>query len=667
MVTSAGPALPSLSIAATDAIKAEGDLGTTDFTFTVTRAGDTSIATDVLFDVLPGASNPAAATDFGGSFPVDQLVHFDVGATMQIVTVQVSGDVDIEANEEFTVLLHSPTAGAVISVDTATGTIQDDDAPPSAVLLSDNFDDGDFAGWTVVDEGTVSGPSAWSVVGQEVHQASNIYGFSGSQLDHRDGTTLFWNDAAAQSWQDYTVEASFRSTDDDGIGLVFYYTDADNYYKVDFDQQRGFSTLFQVQGGVETTLATVSGAGYVIGNTTQLAVTVSGSGITVLRDGGDVFGGPVLNGALTSGTVGLYSWGNTGANFDNVVVTSAGPALPSLSIAATVPVLDDLQGVATLITGTAGDDILTGTAGNDVILPGDNNGDDLIVGTTGDDLIDFGTGQGYYTLDYGNLTGPIIVDLGLADSQIIKGAGGVDGVDTLLNANTISSEGLAINGTDSDDTLNGGDGDDLLVGDIVVDGGDVTIDVVEAFQTSGGTFDPNAFNDVINGGDGIDTIYGDFFDLASAMFFSPDGTLTITDPTTGSTITAFEDTIDGGAGADEIWGQLGDDMLTGGLGADTFKYGDPEGGVFDGEGMDTILDFADAEADTVDLDKLFDTLGGFADADARAADVTLSGNVLTIGSNAGFSITFGGTSDAFADQTGFTDAELQALGINVGS
>ena len=91
------------------------------------------------------------------------------------------------------------------------------------------------------------------------------------------------------------------------------------------------------------------------------------------------------------------------------------------------------------------------------------------------------------------------------------------------------------------------------------------------------------------------------------------------------------------------------------------------GGVFDGEGMDTILDFADAEADTVDLDKLFDTLGGFADADARAADVTLSGNVLTIGSNAGFWITFGGTSDAFADQTGFTDAELQALGINVGS
>jgi hypothetical protein len=80
------------------------------------------------------------------------------------------------------------------------------------------------------------------------------------------------------------------------------------------------------------------------------------------------------------------------------------------------------------------------------------------------------------------------------------------------------------------DTLNGGGGDDLLVGDILLDSEnvDVSIDVVEAFQSGGGTFVPNTFdvfNDTINGGDGDDTIYGDFFNLFNGMFFSPDGEL----------------------------------------------------------------------------------------------------------------------------------------------
>ncbi|NKB56202.1 MAG: S8 family serine peptidase [Alphaproteobacteria bacterium] len=216
-------------------------------------------------------------------------------------------------------------------------------------LLSDNFDDGDFAGWSVVDQGVTMGPSAWSVVNQEVNQSTNIYTFSADGLypDNREGTVLFWNDATAQSWQDYTVDTTFRSTDDDGIGVVFYYTDENNYYKVDFDQQRSFSKLFQVQGGVETTLASVSGPGYAIGVDTALSVTVSGSEITVLRDGADVFGGPVQGGALTGGTVGLYSWANTGANFDDVVVTGNGPAASAFSVAAT-----DSAAI-----GTDGDDV----------------------------------------------------------------------------------------------------------------------------------------------------------------------------------------------------------------------------------------------------------------------------------------------------------------------
>jgi hypothetical protein len=123
----------------------------------------------------------------------------------------------------------------------------------------------------------------------------------------------------------------------------------------------------------------------------------------------------------------------------------------------------------------------------------------------------------------------------------------------------------------------------------------------------------------------------------------------------------------GGTGPDDLFGGGGDDTLTGGAGADTFHYESI------GDGDDTILDFVIAD-DTVDLDALFDDLGGDftsgTDAEnalARAEDVNIVGNVLTIDGVADFSITFAGTSDVFADQDGFAAAELAALGIDVGS
>ncbi|MEX2616429.1 MAG: right-handed parallel beta-helix repeat-containing protein [Alphaproteobacteria bacterium] len=198
-------------------------------------------------------------------------------------------------------------------------------APPpvsGGELLSETFDDGNLAGWTVMDQGDVRGPSSWSVIDQEAVQKSNIHNIQLPRGTGREGTMLVWNDASAQSWQDYTVETTMRSTDNDGIGLAFYFQDTDNYYKVDFDHERSFSTLFQVKDGVETTLATTAGPGFVVGEETQLSVSVSGDGITVSRNGEDVFGGPVTGGSLAGGTVALYSWGNRGAHYDDVVVTS---------------------------------------------------------------------------------------------------------------------------------------------------------------------------------------------------------------------------------------------------------------------------------------------------------------------------------------------------------
>ncbi len=43
------------------------------------------------------------------------------------------------------------------------------------VLLADDFNDGEFTGWTVVDEGTLEGPSAWSAATGTLVQSSNVF------------------------------------------------------------------------------------------------------------------------------------------------------------------------------------------------------------------------------------------------------------------------------------------------------------------------------------------------------------------------------------------------------------------------------------------------------------------------------------------------------------
>lgn len=117
---------PVLEIVATDAAKAEGDLGVTPFTFTVTRSGDTSGATTVDWLVVGSGDNPADTADFGGSLP-SGTISFDENETTEVVTVDVSGDIAFEADEEFTVSLTNASGDAVVVAASAIGTIENDD------------------------------------------------------------------------------------------------------------------------------------------------------------------------------------------------------------------------------------------------------------------------------------------------------------------------------------------------------------------------------------------------------------------------------------------------------------------------------------------------------------------------------------------------------------
>ena len=121
------PAVPTLAIAATNANQTEGNSGSKAFTFTVTRADNTTGSNNVNWAVTGSGSNPANASDFAGSVLPSGTVSFAPGESSKVITVNVQGDTTVELNENFTVTLSNATNGATITTATATGTIQNDD------------------------------------------------------------------------------------------------------------------------------------------------------------------------------------------------------------------------------------------------------------------------------------------------------------------------------------------------------------------------------------------------------------------------------------------------------------------------------------------------------------------------------------------------------------
>jgi hypothetical protein len=127
------PSAPTLTISAVSADKNEGNTGTTTFTFTVTRSGDTSGTTTVEFSAtgsMLNATGAAEPADFeGGVFPGGQLT-FQPGSTMETITINVQGDTTPEGDDGFEVLLTSATGSATITTASANGIIRNDDTVP---------------------------------------------------------------------------------------------------------------------------------------------------------------------------------------------------------------------------------------------------------------------------------------------------------------------------------------------------------------------------------------------------------------------------------------------------------------------------------------------------------------------------------------------------------
>jgi hypothetical protein len=182
-------------------------------------------------------------------------------------------------------------------------------------LFEDHFAHGDMAAWTVVDEGTLAGPSAWSIVDGAVRQTEDIH----SPPNDRDtldkpGTLLLAGDPA---WRDYVVTVRLGSNDDDSVGVVFRYADATHFLRFSWDRQRAYRRLVKNVGGVYT-LLWEDDVAYELGREYELTFAVDGPALRGYVDGVPMF--VVDDYAIPAGRIGLYTWGNDFAWFRNVAV-----------------------------------------------------------------------------------------------------------------------------------------------------------------------------------------------------------------------------------------------------------------------------------------------------------------------------------------------------------
>ena len=125
---SAAPSPGALAI--NDVALAEGNAGTTNYTFTVTRSGGSAGAVSATWTLANGTSDNADFT----TTPQTGTVSFADGITTATVTITIAGDVVIEGNDTFFVNLTAPTGGATISDAQGQGTITNDDSPPVGTL-----------------------------------------------------------------------------------------------------------------------------------------------------------------------------------------------------------------------------------------------------------------------------------------------------------------------------------------------------------------------------------------------------------------------------------------------------------------------------------------------------------------------------------------------------
>lgn len=191
----------------------------------------------------------------------------------------------------------------------------------AAVLLSEDFSSGDLSAWEIIDEGELSAPSAWNISNETLVQNSNIH--SRIPLDGAEvrGSLIITGDAL---WDNYRYTSQLYAYDNDFMGVVFRYTDQNNYYLFTMHQEGSFRRVVKNENGVFSKIVEDS-AGYSKGQWYAVRIDAQGDKFNIYLDDQLIF--EFSDSAHPQGKIGFHVTAMAGAAFDNIVVDTLVPPL----------------------------------------------------------------------------------------------------------------------------------------------------------------------------------------------------------------------------------------------------------------------------------------------------------------------------------------------------
>lgn len=603
----------TLEIAASTPSCSEGNNGSTPFTFTVTRSGNTAIAASAAWSVTGGGSDPTNAADFLGNVFPSGTVAFAAGQTSQTITIHIASDRSIEASEGFTVTLSTPSTNTTITTAQASGVIQNDDIAPATLALAASTtsraegNSGSTAfTFTVIRSGNsaIAASAAWSVTGNGSNPA-NAADFLGNVLPS--GTVAF---AAGQTSQSITVKVAGDRTVEASEGFTVALSapspnttittaQANGLIQNDDSSPMANAIIMTAVDGDNHTREDGGLATYRLSLNTPLTDGSLKIDLTSLDPSEGLF---LVNCQHTSSQTILFDathqsatvtvWGvqdydpDGSASYQIQASASAGSTPPTSATGSWTSAIRTFNG------GTSASNAHHETLYNDPDLTPDGGDRDVAVylvgdqtGPTDDNLV------GYDGPDrlYGQFM-PDLLDGGIGDDRLYGGYDddilyGRDGNDKLYG----EQDDDYLNGGAGNDTLDGGLGADTMVGgvgndvyfvddteDIVNDQGAATdIDTIILTETIRYTLPGTVENARLDSDSGNSGLIGNALK----------NSLTGNDDNNNLSGGAGNDTLIGNDGNDILTGGLGADRLTGGEGADIFRFAAPS------EGGDTLTDF----------------------------------------------------------------------------
>lgn len=297
----------------------------------------------------------------------------------------LSAEVEAQAGRNLYTLTLEGHESDTVTVDLATG---------DRLIAADRFDDGDAAGWTIIDtteiagNGTAAaGTANWQVIDGALTETSGAYsreltwngasnpdvwqqGWSplgdGTYALHK-GSYALWS--GNTDLTDYAIRTEITAPEG-AVGVLLNYVDENNYYKIELDARVNLFTLVKVVDNYESMIAR-GAMSYTPGETFTLQAQIVDGKISATIDGHDLFAYAVEDHDIASGATGVWSWGAAGASFDDI-------AIVDLSTEFQIE-----------LHGTNGNDRLVGTEADELIYSGAGRLDQ-VAGGEGADIFVFG-------------------------------------------------------------------------------------------------------------------------------------------------------------------------------------------------------------------------------------------------------------------------------------